>query len=408
MTSTLHPLHRLWRLLPVERRRRALAHVTSVLAPKASWPAPACDGRVVVAGELSRQSGLGEGARLLLRGLQTHGISAEGVEAGLLASRPSGQEAAFLADRQAALLLHVNSPQVPAALLRLGRPAVKGRRIVGYWVWELPKLPPEWQAGVAGVHEIWTPSHFSARALDGLKPGCVRVVPYPLADAQPQPSALTRASFGWPDDAVVVLTSFSLASSFARKNPLAAIAAFRQAFGDRPDRILVMKVSSAQHYEEDLRRLQAAAGGAANIRFETRNFPMADVHAMTRNADIVLSLHRSEGLGLVPAEAMLLERPVIATDWSATAEFLTEACGVPVPYTLVPATDDRGVYQVAGAMWADADVSFAAQALRKLADDSALRAALGQKARQAALRAFSPQPLLDAVAALTSAPAGGR
>ena len=36
-----------------------------------------------------------------------------------------------------------------------------------------------------------------------------------------------------PPEAVVVLVSFNLASSFERKNPLQAIAAFRAAFGER-------------------------------------------------------------------------------------------------------------------------------------------------------------------------------
>ncbi|GAL97937.1 mannosyltransferase [Acetobacter tropicalis] len=400
MTSDLSLFHRLWRLLPVERRRRALARITAALAPKATWPAPVCDGRVVVAGEIGRGSGLGEGARLLLRGLQAHHVPVEAVEAGLLAPRPIMAKVPFLAEKQAALLLHVNSPQTPAALLRLGRKAVRGRRIVGYWVWELPKLPEEWRAGLESVHEIWTPSRFSARALEELAPGRVRVVPYPLVDAQPQPSALTRQDFGLPEQAVVVLTSFSLASSFARKNPLAAIAAFRQAFGERPDRVLVMKVSNATHYPDDMQRLQAATQGAANIRFETRTLPMPDVHALTRCADIVLSLHRSEGLGLVPAEAMLLEKPVVATDWSATAEFLDASCGVPVPYTLVSAQDERGVYQVAGAQWAEANVGAAAQALHRLAEDAPLRRRLGMNARQTVLKAFGAAPLLNAVARL--------
>ena len=57
-------------------------------------------------------------------------------------------------------------------------------------------------------------------------PGRVRVVPPALAMVPPvrRPGA---CGFGLPDDAVVVLVSFNLASSLARKNPFAAIAAFR-------------------------------------------------------------------------------------------------------------------------------------------------------------------------------------
>ncbi len=51
-----------------------------------------------------------------------------------------------------------------------------------------------------------------------------------------------RARLGLPGDALIVLTVFHMGSAFTRKNPLAAIAAFRRAFGDATDRLLVIKV----------------------------------------------------------------------------------------------------------------------------------------------------------------------
>ena len=111
----------------------------------------------------------------------------------------------------------------------------------------------------------------------------------------------------------MVLVSFNLASSFERKNPIAAISAFRSAFGDRGDRILLMKIGNPTHAPDDFARIVDAVRGTSNIRLETRTFSSADLHALTNASDIVLSLHRSEGFGLVLAEAMLLRKPVIAT-----------------------------------------------------------------------------------------------
>ena len=368
-------------------------------------PAPPAQAGIIVGGEISRASGLGEGARLMasaLRGLEVAvwtmeaGLSVPGeVSASTLPALPAG----------APLVLHVNAPQLPAALLRLGRGRLRGREVVGYWAWELDVAPPSWRAGARFVHAIWTPSRFSAAALEKLAPGRVRVVPHPVAASPPQPSALGRADFGLPQAAIVVLVSFSLASSFERKNPLGAIAAFRAAFGERPDRILVLKIVHAGHAPADLARLQAATGGAANIRLETRLLPQADSHALTRCADIVLSLHRSEGFGLVPAEAMLLGRPVIATDWSGTTDFLDATCGVPVGYRLVPARDPRRVFEAPGAVWAEADQGDAAAALRRLADDPGRRAAIGAAGRLAAQSRLGPGALAEAVRSL-GLPAG--
>jgi glycosyltransferase involved in cell wall biosynthesis len=400
--SGLHPLHRLWRAMPVGARRRLLARGSALLAPRPDQPPPPVLGGMAVAGEVTRASGLGEAARLMLAGLERLGVPGWGLRAGL--RLPGESEDVAVADSEpppgAALALHVNAPQLAAALLRLGRGRLRGRRVIGCWAWELPVAPPDWRAGVGFVHEVWAPSRFTAAALEPLLPGRVRVVPYSVACRPPAPAALDRAAFGLPTDAVVVLTSFNLASSFERKNPLAAIAAHQQAFGARADRILLMKVGHPGHYPADLQRLKDAAGGAANIRFETRTLPPADNDALTACADIVLSLHRSEGFGLVPAEGMLLGRPVIATNWSGNIDFMDDETSVLVPYRLVPAVDPRGVFQAQGAVWAEADVGVAAEHLRRLADDPAARAALGARAQRAAQTRLGAEPLAAALRGL--------
>ncbi len=363
-------------------------------------PAEPCGG-IVVAGELGESSGLGEGARILLAALRRLGVPHAGVAAypGWRGSaRRRRGDPAWPA--QAALLMHVNAPVLPAALIGLGRRAAAGRRVIGFWNWELPTMPPHWRPALGLVHEVWAPSRFAAAALQTICPGPVRVVPYPVALAPPVAAALDRQAFGLPERAVVVLVSFSLASSFERKNPLGAIAAFRQAFGGRSDRLLLLKVGHVTHYPADLALIQAAIGDTPNIVLETRNFPEADLHALTRCCDIVLSLHRSEGFGLVPAQAMLLGRPVVATDWSATAEFLDAGCAMPIGYRLVPARDPRGVFEAPGAVWADADLGEAADALRTLADSAERRAALGRAATR-----FDGRGLAAAVASLGFDPA---
>jgi glycosyltransferase involved in cell wall biosynthesis len=372
-------MHRLWRHLPVRRRRHMMAFLTSLIAPKIDRdPPPVFDG-VAVAGETSRASGLGEGARLILRGLEHARIPRWPIDIGGLL--PAHTADFIVASEQPPaglpLILHVNPPLLPWVLFRLPRALVRGRRIIGYWVWELPEAPPEWRFAGSFVHEVWVPSAFVAGAVEPLLPGRVRVVPYPMAASRPEPSALDRTAFGLPRTAVVVLVSFNLASSFERKNPLAAISAFRSAFGERCDRILLLKIGNPAHAPDDFARIVAAVRGASNIRLETRTFSSPDLHALTHVSDIVLSLHRSEGFGLGLAEAMLLRKPVIATGWSGNMTFMDAESAALVDYRLIPAHDPRDVYF--GAHWADPDQAVAAAHLRRLADDASARTALGAR-----------------------------
>lgn len=394
---TLSPLHHAWRLLPRGPRRRVLAAATRALAPRPDRPPPACAAGAAVAGELDRASGLGEGARLYLAGLREAGVP--GWEAG--PRRP-------LPPPGVPLILHVNAAFLPGALLGLGRRLLRGRRLIGVWPWELPVAPPGWAEGFGFVHQVWAPSRFAAAAIQAASPdgAPVPVVPYPVACAGPAPAAWPRAALGLPERAVVTLVAFNLASSFARKNPLGAIAAHRLAFGDRADRVLLLRVGNPAHFPAEFARLRAAAAEGGNIVLDTSTRPRDEARAVMAACDIVLSLHRSEGFGLVPAEAMAMGLPVVATAWSGTEDFLDDRWAMRVPFRLVAARDPRGVFEAPGAEWAEPDTDAAAAMLAHLADRPQERVRLGAAARSAAPERLGPGALAAAVGALAG-PEGG-
>ncbi|HET6182771.1 MAG TPA: glycosyltransferase [Acetobacteraceae bacterium] len=409
MSARLPFAHRLWRALPQRQRRTVATRAAALFAPRIAHMPLAPSSGVVVAGELTRASGLGEAARLVVRAARLCGIRTWALDVGTLLPAHHA-DLAFDCDQaaavppDAALLIHVNAPWLPLVLGRLGRGFLGARRVVGCWAWELEATPPEWRIGARFAHEAWAPSAFAAAAFAKLTANRVRTVPLPLAADPPVPSAVGRADFGLPEHALVVLVAFNLASSFARKNPLGAIAAFRAAFGERRDRLLLLKVGNPAHAPEDFASLQAAVAGARNIRIETRTFPRAVAAALTATADIVLSLHRSEGFGLVPAEAMMLARPVVATGWSGTMSFMDADTAALVPYRLVPAEDPRAVYSVPGTRWAEPDIAAAAEWLQRLADDPALRVGLGLRAQTAARARLGTAPLAAALTAIGAGP----
>jgi glycosyltransferase involved in cell wall biosynthesis len=374
-----------------------LAEAFALLAPRIDLTPPPGRCGIAVAGELSRPTGLGEGARLILRALEHLHVGTWAVDIGdLLASRADARAGSVnrLPDG-APLLLHVNAPMLPIALRHLPRHIVRRRKVIGFWNWELPVAPPVWRVGARFVHEVWVPSQFTAAAIEPLLPGRVRIVPYPMALSASLPATLDRAAFGLPADAVVVLVTLDLASSFERKNPLADIAAFRSAFGTRKDRILLLKIGNPDHYPDDFARIIAAVGDAPNIRVETRMLPAADLHALTSVADMVLSLHRSEGFGLGLAEAMLLGKPVIATGWSGNMEFMNDSSASLVEFRLVPTRDSRGTYH--DSVWADPDISDAVARLQHLADSVSARAQLGASAKAGAIGRLGVEALAGAV-----------
>ena len=380
MTVINNPIRKIWSLLPRGPRRWLFVKASSFGMRPLPDPGVARP-PVTVAGVFRSASGLGESARLNLAALHDADITC-GV-ADLSHTLLGSQELAPSTFPSAAagpgtLILHVSGPFVPYALRALGRPITAGKRIIGVWHWELPRLPADWQAGCAHVHEVWAPSRFVADAVRQDFQGPVRVIPHAVtmpANIDPTP---WRAMAG---NGFLAVTQFNMASGFERKNPLAAITAFRRAFGIDSAACLIIKMLNPEVWPEGVRRLHAAIGGARNIKIVTQMMTRGDVFSMLAAADVVVSLHRAEGFGLLAAEAMLLGKPVIATDWSATTDFLNIENACPVPYRLIPAHDPQGNYHYPDQKWAAPDIDDAARWLRLLRADPALRQRLGNRAK---------------------------
>lgn len=375
----LEVVHRLvWQGLPYRLRRAALFHATSCVAPRPD-PSAAAAPPLIVAGAFRAASGLGESARLCLAALRATGLAVGALDLTAVlrqpATLPPPEEGPPIPEGPGTLLLHVNAPLTGLALLAIGRRLARGKRIVGYWAWELPEVPPEWRLGVPLVHEIWVPSRFTAAALAPLAGGRpLRVVPHPVAVGPARPRLAGR-----PDQPFTVLTIFDATSSLARKNPEGAIEAFRRAFGADPGARLVIKAQHLQAMPGAQARL-AALAEAPNIQILDGTFTPDALEALYAQADVLLSLHRAEGFGLTLAEAMCRGLPVVATGWSGNADFLSGLTGVAVPWRLVPAEDPQRTYHHPDLRWAEPDLDAAAAALVALRDDPGRRARLGAAA----------------------------
>jgi glycosyltransferase involved in cell wall biosynthesis len=383
-------LHGFWRALPRDLRRRTLYDAIDLAAPRAEAPRRLKPGPVIVGGALSTASGLGESARLCLDALRALGWDPGHLDVGgmflrsdLKAALPGRQA---VAGEGGTLVLHINGPYMPYVMLRLGRRFLAGRRIVGYWAWELPRMGPDWRQGLSRVHEIWVPSRFTAESLPPDTEVPVRIVPHPVAA---EPAKPLRERFGVGPSIFTVLSAFDMGSSYTRKNPKAAIAAFRRAFGDDPRCRLLLKIGHAGDADWAMDDLGQAIAGMTNVELIEETLSRAEMTGLIAGADAVLSLHRAEGFGLLMAEAMLQGVPAVATGWSGNLDFMTKADSALIGYRLIPVEDPQGTYAQIGAEWAEPDIDEAATWLRRLRDDAELRQSLATRGREAAAERLS-------------------
>lgn len=342
----------------------------------------AAGAEVTVVGYLRTASGVGEVGRQTLQGLAEYGMAAEGLDVALnvVADRNDESCARLLCEAGSAQvqIFNVNADQLALVVRQtskhLRHPAIR----INIPFWELSSYPDAWLQNFAAMDEIWAPSRFIQCALAGRIDK--RVLHMPVAIELPPIINLPRSRFGLPDDRFLFFYAFDFLSFMQRKNPRAAIRAFRIAFPQSGKAGLVLKSMNGWCVPDQLTALREAIDGHPDIFLLDETLSRADTLGLIASMNAVLSLHRSEGLGLLVAEAMILEKPVIATDYSATREFLSEETGYPVGYELVPVGEGEYAFSE-GQIWADADVAQAAWLMRYLHEDTGRAASKLARAR---------------------------
>ncbi len=354
-------------------------------------PRGAPDAGVNLAGYLRAEMGIGEATRGMAAALRAAQIPFVLLEARVgPASRQaetSWVHAIATRPAYATTILHVNADTLPAVLSQLPAEATRGRHAIGVWAWELETIPDAWRAAFRLVDELWAPSAFVRDALAAVAPVPVHRIPHAIPVRHGP--FLSRAELGLPEDRVLFLIAYDPWSVTDRKNPEGAIRAFCDAFpaGD-PGVALVVKVNNPS--EPDLRRLRRILPADREVIVIDRTLDRAAFDSLLHACDVFVSLHRSEGFGLVIAEAMGLGRPVISTDWSGSRDFVRPGAGIPVGYRLVPVGRREGPYDPA-ARWAEPDLAEASRAMRALAADPELRRRIGAAAAELVEQELSPE-----------------
>ena len=249
---------------------------------------------------------------------------------------------------------------------------------IGYWVWEVDRFPPHLRVQHAHFNAVWAPSRYAASAIASEICRPVEVLPHVLDLGSLQGAQAARARFGLPEGVTVFGFVFDVNSVMERKNPMGVVEAFRLAFGDRSDVLLVLKTGGPSSNSLSYRDLKRSLQGLSNVRLIEETWDRATAMALMASLDVYVSLHRAEGFGLTCAEAMYMGKPVVATNHSGNLDFMDHNCAILVPCKPVQLASDAGPYP-RGATWAEPDVHAAASQMKVLTDP-ALRARMGAAA----------------------------
>ncbi len=351
---------------------QAVAPEIAALRASYDWlPAPELPDNypLRVIGRARSSSGLGTNMRMTLAALDSVGIDVETVNTDSdMVIPPRGNGRSF--DRPIEIY-HLNCDEIPALVSRYSTHARPDSYRIGFALWESSVMPEQHRGGATLMDELWVPTTYLQEVYHNAGFANVHVMGKGI-DLGPV-ERLDRSTYGIHEDDFVFVTSFDIDSWVERKNPAAVVDAFARAFPNDPNVRLVVKTTGIFSHPGDrtgqIARVLAAADADPRILLVNERMPFPKYLGLIEMADALISAHRSEGFGYLPAYAMLLSRLVIVTNHSGTEDFCTEETSYPVASKLTPIAPGDFVYDAPGACWAEIDVEELAKTMQKVRHD---------------------------------------
>lgn len=218
-----------------------------------------------------------------------------------------------------------------------------GKTMVNYTIWETTKLHPDWipfinnNADKVLVGCEWNVNVFKESGIT-IPIGCI---PHSISEIDNQgidPYDIVGVS----KDTFVFYSIFQWNE---RKDPLSLIKAYWYAFQNDESVALVLKTYRFNYSEEEkeairqtIKRLRSVTkfDRYPKIYFIADMLTEDEIRGLHMRGDCYVTADRGEGFGLSPFTAGAYGKPVIATGFGGSTEYLKKENSFIVPYTLTP------------------------------------------------------------------------
>lgn len=351
---------------------------------------------VFLCGYLNAETGVGEAARRAYRALNAAGLKvatrslpAMSADSDSLDWTPASDSCAREGD---ILLSFVNADQMVDIERILPLQIIKNRYHIGAWAWELAEFPNAWLPALDYVHEVWTPSEFTADAVRAKTSKPVFVMPHPVFKEEATASELRthniRVKTGIGDHEYVFLFCFDFNSYLARKNPDAVLDAFERVVVENRDAHLIVKAHGRGLDGDARERFCRRCSLMPNVHLIDEVLKYEEMMELYDSADAFVSLHRSEGFGLAIADMMVRGKPVITTEYSGSADFANAKTAAIVNHKMVPILADDYLFGE-NQRWADAEIEHAAAIMGDFVQNPEIGREIGRRGQEFVSKEFS-------------------
>jgi len=331
--------------------------------------------------DVAFQEGLARGTQELLRRLARAGSASSGWEVAVCHSTPDvwHQDGAFGWGRV--------QPCPPRAT----------GFAIGRAMYETDRLPETWVSRLNKMDEVWVPSQFAVEQFvsSGVDPAKVVVIPEAVDTAMFDPSKHRppASADGAP------YRFLSVFKWERRKGWDVLLRAFFSEFSAEDAVMLIIKTqafhSDADFESQVLEYVMEMGSDAkkplARYSLVSEDLPLRDLPRLYAAADAFVLPSRGEGWGRPHVEAMSMGLPVIATNWSGSTEFMSDAYSLPLR---IDGLRDVGEHGPQGHKWAEPSVDHLRWLMRWAVEHREEAKALGSRAREAMVQSYAPEVIV--------------
>ncbi len=276
----------------------------------------------------------------------------------------------------------------------IDREKALGRRVIGYTVWELERLPKHWPEILNRLDGVLVPCQWN---LDVFRRSGVtvpiHVVPHlsQFEYLEPHTAKHTesiRSRLGKIADLDDRFIFYNISYWSNRKAPYLSLEAYWQAFDSNDKTLMVLKTSQSditkiqRSWRNGFRRRNPSTQQTVNdmarrhsdrapvVLISDESLSDQEIMALHEMGDCFIYLTRTEGWGLGAFEAALRGKPLIITGYGGQIDYIDPDLCYLIDYEMVPVSEPTwsANYQ-ASDLWAEPSIDHAARQMRDVFDN---------------------------------------
>ena len=243
---------------------------------------------------------------------------------------------------------------------------------IGYFFWELEKIPVKWQIISFLMNQIWVQTNFIYKIFNKYNKNTYKMpiyFPKIINDAK-NCKQITQKIKKRIHDKIVFLNIFDFSSYFQRKNPLTTIKIFKKI--KLHNKFLILKSHNGDSHKKEKLLIQKEIKNHENIIFIDDYVDQNEIIKLIDLSNFFISTHKSEGLGLNLLQAMIQGKIVIATNYSGNKEFMNNKNSLMLEFSKIKVNKNDYLYS-RNQFWADVNIEKATKKINKLLQSTVMQ-----------------------------------